>query len=67
MQAHRITVVTALLLSIALSFSAFATRSRDQDDRQIPRSQRVRKTDRPANPWIGTVITILDWLSIPPG
>jgi hypothetical protein len=31
----------------------------------------VRKTQKPPNPWLGTVVTILDelqgWLSIPPG
>jgi hypothetical protein len=66
MQVRRKSVTATLLFSLVLSAGAFAT-PRDEDGRQGPRSREVRKTPKPANPWIGTIITILDWLSIPPG
>jgi len=65
MQARK-TVIALLLLSVAFSGSAFAT-PRQDDANQQPRSRVVRKTEKPKNPWIGTIVTILDWLSIPPG
>jgi len=65
MQARK-TVVTSLLLSVALSGGVFAA-PRQDDGNQQQRSREIRKTERPKNPWIGTIITILDWLSIPPG
>jgi hypothetical protein len=65
MQARK-TVVAALLVSVALSSGAFgAPRQEDGPQRAHPRE--VRKAQKPANPWIGTIVTILDWLSIPPG
>jgi hypothetical protein len=66
MQARRKSVAATLLFLIALSAGAFAE-PREENGKQTPRSREVRKTQKPANPWIGTVITILDWLSIPPG
>ena len=66
MQAYRRTVVAALFLSSALAMGAFAA-PRDYDGNPHQRSRGVRKTQKPTNPVLGTIITILDWLSIPPG
>ena len=67
MQVHRKSVVAAVLLSLALSGAATALPSRD-DGRDIPHNREVRKTEKPpTSPWLGIVITVLDWLSIPPG
>ena len=66
MQPRRKSVAATLLLSLALSAGAFAE-PREENGNQTPRSRAVRKTQKPTNPWIGTIITILDWLSIPPG
>jgi len=65
MQARK-TVIASLLLSVVLSGSVFAA-PRQDDGSQQPRSREVRKTEKPKNPLIGTIVTILDWLSIPPG
>jgi hypothetical protein len=68
MQAGRISVVVCLLLSLMLGAAAIAAPSQE-DGRQAP--QRVRKSEKPANPWLRGIVTILDdlqgWLSIPPG
>lgn len=65
MQARK-TVIAALLVSVALSSGAFAV-PHQEDGLQRTHSREVRKTQKPANPWIDTIVTILDWLSIPPG
>lgn len=66
MQVLRRTVVASVVLSFALTAGALAA-PRDRDGNQEPRSREVRKTQEPDNPWVGAIITILDWLSIPPG
>jgi hypothetical protein len=66
MQAFRKTVVTTVLLSVVLTGATFAAPI-DRDGNQETRSRQVQKTPKPTNPWIDTLITILDWLSIPPG
>jgi hypothetical protein len=60
------TVVAAILVSVTLSAGAFAV-PRQEDGLQRARPRQVRKAQKPANLWINTIGTILDWLSIPPG
>ena len=70
MQKFRRSVSAALVLTLALGSVAFAA-PRQEDGKQDPRSREVRKAEKPPNPWIGAIVTLLDdlqgWLSIPPG
>jgi hypothetical protein len=68
MQAVRSSVVACLLLSVALGSAAVAA-PRQEEGKETPR--KVRRSEKPPNPWIGGIVTLLDdlqgWLSIPPG
>ncbi len=66
MQAVRKSVVAGVVFALALGSGALAA-PRQEDPKQSPRTRWVRKSEKPPNPWLSTVITILGWLSIPPG
>lgn len=70
MQALRKSVAALVVSTLALGSGALAA-PRQEDPKESPRSRQVRKSEKPPNPWITTVVTILDdlqgWLSIPPG
>jgi hypothetical protein len=70
MQAFRKSVAASVVFAFAIGSTALAA-PRQEDPKESPRSREARKAQKPSNPWIGTVVTILDelqgWLSIPPG